>query len=172
MSSFKAVAPDNPYFDQRPAATAVDTIVIHSMYSEHSSDPYKVQECHQALINHNVSAHFYIEQPPGTDSIWASVPTEQRAWHAGKSKMPFSDDNREAVNDFSIGIELIGSSDTEFSPGQYENLTFLIRFLLNKHPIQVVVGHDQIASGRKTDPGAYFDWSFLKKEFANTLRFV
>jgi len=77
-----------------------------------------------------------------------------RAWHAGASTWQ----NRERCNDFSVGIELEGSDITPFEAEQYATLVQLIQALIARYPIQHVVGHADIAPGRKTDPGPYFDW--------------
>ena len=173
--TIRIISPENPNFDDRPVGVEIDTIVIHSMYSRHSLvDPLSATECHRVLIDYKVSAHFYIDQDSatGTGSIWASVPTEKRAWHAGVSQMPFADDSRTAVNDFSIGIELIATDTSGFSVNQYENLIKIIGFLSSRHPIRAIVGHDQIAPGRKIDPGSTFDWSLLKQTYSTAFLFL
>ncbi len=154
----------NPYADKRPDGVLIDTIVIHSMFAEGTPHPMDVFSCHQTLINHHVSAHYYIDQKGG---IFSSIPVILRAWHAGNSTMPLPNDTRQAVNDFSVGIELISDLDLSFSKEQYESVIFLIQNISSKHPISAIVGHDQIAPGRKTDPGLKFDWKILRKEFKN-----
>jgi len=88
------------------------------------------------------------------------VPTDKRAWHAGISTYK----GRDNCNDFSIGIELEGCDEEEFEQQQYHSLSRLINFLcidlqINK---QNIVGHSDIAPGRKTDPGPFFDWTLLQ----------
>ena len=88
------------------------------------------------------------------------MPTYKRAWHAGISEYK----GRKNCNDFSIGIELEGCDKEEFEKPQYYSLSRLINFLsidlqINK---QNIVSHADIAPGRKTDPGPYFDWSLLQ----------
>jgi AmpD protein len=88
------------------------------------------------------------------------VPIHKRAWHAGKSIYQ----GRENCNDFSIGIELEGCDIEEFTSAQYKSLSNLISYIsadleINKENI---VGHNEIAPGRKTDPGPYFNWELLK----------
>jgi AmpD protein len=73
--------------------------------------------------------------------------------------MPFLDDSREQVNDFSIGIEVVTSGhEGDFTTSQYDALIELIRGIRARHPITAIVGHEHIAPGRKTDPGPQFDW--------------
>ncbi|MCI5150640.1 MAG: hypothetical protein D3916_14860, partial [Candidatus Electrothrix sp. MAN1_4] len=81
---------------------------------------------------------------------------DKKAWHAGISTMP--EDGREVVNDFSIGIELIGTEETDFTEAQYKALALLTKEILSRHPLQYIYGHCDIAPGRKTDPWG-FDWS-------------
>jgi len=85
------------------------------------------------------------------------VPTTQRAWHAGQSSF----EGRSRCNDFSIGIELEGTDDEPFTDAQYETLTAMTRAILKvylKITPKRIVGHSNIAPGRKTDPGPHFDW--------------
>ena len=144
-----------PHSNDRPADTLIDTIIVHSMTA---GDQCTVEQCVQLLDAHTVSAHYLI----GRDGeIWQCVSEELRAWHAGASVMPFENDNRPGVNDFSIGIELITFTDHTFTSQQYESLAKLIREISLRHPLQYVLGHEHIAPGRKTDPGPHFDWIFL-----------
>ena len=99
-----------------------------------------------------VSSHFFIRRD---GSLIQFVPCTKRAWHAGVSKW----EGREKCNDFSIGIELEGSDFEAFEPKQYDTLKSLIESLKMTYPIQSVVGHSDIAPGRKTDPGPYFNWN-------------
>ena len=99
-----------------------------------------------------VSSHFFIRRD---GSLIQFVPCTKRAWHAGVSKW----EGREKCNDLSIGIELEGSDFEAFEPKQYDTLKLLIESLKMTYPIQSVVGHSDIAPGRKTDPGPYFNWN-------------
>jgi AmpD protein len=77
---------------------------------------------------------------------------------------------REACNDFSIGIELEGSDEQPYEPAQYRALAALLRALCDAYPAltaERVVGHSDIAPGRKTDPGSSFDWSRLHELLRN-----
>jgi AmpD protein len=87
------------------------------------------------------------------------VPPERRAWHAGASSWR----GRSRCNDFSIGIELEGSEDDAFESAQYAALVSLLKKLQQTFPIRDVAAHSDVAPGRKTDPGAHFDWPCLLK---------
>ena len=104
-----------------------------------------------------VSSHFLITRQ---GKLIQFVPIHKRAWHAGISNYK----GREKCNDFSIGIELEGCDEDEFELQQYDTLSQLINYLSNDLKIskQNIVGHADIAPGRKTDPGPYFDWSLLQ----------
>jgi AmpD protein len=93
------------------------------------------------------------------------VPFDRRAWHAGQSCF----EGRERCNDFSIGIELEGSDDQPYEEGQYRVLAEVCKALLRAYPTlnpQRIVGHCDIAPGRKTDPGPYFEWQRLRSLLA------
>ena len=161
------------HFNERPADTKIDTVIIHSMTNCTPEDLQpSAERCCELLDNNEVSAHYLIT-PEG--EIWQCVSENNRAWHAGtgKSKMPYVGalyendsqglDNRganegESINDFSIGIELITPLDNSFTDAQYEKLNLLLSEIISRHPIKNILGHDHIAPGRKTDPGEKFDW--------------
>lgn len=101
-----------------------------------------------------VSAHLLIDRQ---GQMTQFVPFDRRAWHAGRSCYR----GRQACNDFSIGIELEGTDDTPYTDAQYRTLTAVTRALLACYPaldVGRIVGHSDIAPGRKTDPGPAFDW--------------
>lgn len=101
-----------------------------------------------------VSAHFLIRRDGQTQQF---VRCLDRAWHAGISCWR----GRRQCNDFSLGIELEGCDDQGFTEAQYAVLTGLTLALCRHYPIAAIVGHADIAPGRKTDPGRYFDWQRL-----------
>jgi AmpD protein len=101
-----------------------------------------------------VSAHCLIRRD---GELVQYVPFGARAWHAGISSW----EGREACNDFSIGIELEGTDEQPYSDAQYEVLSGLSRTISRHYPAitaQRIVGHCDIAPGRKTDPGDSFEW--------------
>lgn len=105
-----------------------------------------------------VSAHLCIFRD---GRIHQYVPFERRAWHAGASHWQ----GRSRCNDFSIGIELEGSDTRPFTEAQYTALINTIRWLQTRYPQlprAAIIGHSDIAPGRKTDPGPHFDWPRLR----------
>ena len=161
----------SPNRDDRPVDEDIDLIVVHSISlppgeyggpwieklftntlpaDEH---PY-FKEIHQL----KVSAHVLIRRD---GSVQQFVPFHQRAWHAGASCY----ERRETCNDYSIGIEMEGSDDSEFEDSQYQQLAELIDALAasyEKIDKNRLTGHSDIAPGRKTDPGTGFDWNKLR----------
>lgn len=106
-----------------------------------------------------VSAHALVRRD---GSIIQYVPFHQRAWHAGVSNYQ----GRSGCNDFSIGIELEGTDETGYTASQYDSLARIIKGLWLAYPSlseRAVVGHSDIAPGRKTDPGPYFLWDSLTR---------
>lgn len=105
-----------------------------------------------------VSSHLMIDRQ---GVVTQYVAFNRKAWHAGESQHL----NRSNCNDFSIGIELEGSDHVAFSELQYESLISVTKLLLIEYPClnsEGIVGHSDIAPGRKTDPGPCFDWQLYK----------
>lgn len=105
-----------------------------------------------------VSAHLLIDRH---GRITQYVPFDKKAWHAGQSLYC----GRENCNDFSIGIELEGCDDKPFTDAQYQQLAAVTRRLRQLFPAitdTAIVGHSDIAPGRKTDPGPCFDWHYYR----------
>jgi len=158
----------SPNCDARPDGTIIELIVIHNIslppgvfdgdavtelflnQLDWDAHPY-----YQSIRNLQVSAHFFIRRD---GSLIQFVPCGLRAWHAGVSSWC----ERERCNDFSIGIELEGGDDTPFTEAQYASLIPLLRALKQAYPIRAVVGHSDIAPGRKTDPGGCFEWERVR----------
>ena len=115
-----------------------------------------------AIAGLRVSAHAVIRRG---GEISQYVPFGARAWHAGES----SYQGRAACNDYSVGIELEGTDLVAYTDAQYDSLAQLIRALCVAYPrlsTARLVGHSDIAPGRKTDPGAAFDWPRLRAMLA------
>ncbi|MFJ5446318.1 1,6-anhydro-N-acetylmuramyl-L-alanine amidase AmpD [Methylobacillus methanolivorans] len=157
----------SPNHDERPIDEDICLIVIHniSLPPGEYGGPGIAQlftnqlapatHPYYAAIHHlRVSAHFVIRRD---GSLQQFVACEARAWHAGLSSWQ----GRERCNDFSIGIELEGSDDEAFTEPQYQVLQTLLNRLISHYPIRDIVGHSDIAPGRKTDPGPYFQWERL-----------
>lgn len=152
----------SPNCDERPAASELELVIIHGislpsgqfggdaieqLFTNTSTNP--------ELADLRVSAHFLIRR---NGELIQFVPCGKRAWHAGKSSWQ----GRNACNDFSIGIELEGTDNTEYERQQYVMLAKLLGCLISNYStLRSIVGHSEIAPRRKTDPGEYFDWKLL-----------
>ena len=154
----------SPNCDQRPAAETVRLVVIHaiSLPPDEFGGPEIIELFTNCLDPRahpyfceiqglQVSTHFLIRRD---GEVIQLVPCSRRAWHAGVSSWR----GRERCNDFSIGIELEGCDRVVFEDAQYLALNRLLAELRQCYPIEAVVGHNEIAPGRKTDPGPCFDW--------------
>lgn len=137
---------------RKSSGRAIDTIVIHSSYNALGGDPYSVAWIMQEYIQYGVSAHYLIDRE-GT--VYRMVEDNDIAWHAGVSRMP---DGRTDVNEFSLGIEIVNTKEGIPTDEEYKSLNALIAELKNEYPIRYVVGHKDIAPGRKDDPWN-FDWT-------------
>ena len=133
---------------------SIDTIILHSSYNSLGGDPYSVDKIVDIYESYGVAAHYLIDR---SGTIYQLVKDENIAYHAGVSQVP---DGRKNVNDFSIGVEIINTLDGKYTDEQYAAVRKLIASLKGKYEIQYVLGHDDIAPGRKTDPWN-FDWKKL-----------
>ncbi|WP_018993191.1 1,6-anhydro-N-acetylmuramyl-L-alanine amidase AmpD [Thioalkalivibrio sp. ALgr1] len=162
---------ESPNQDARPAGMEPELIVVHAISLppgtfggphvaelfqnrlDPGAHPYFAQ-----IADLRVSAHVLIDRAGVATQF---VPFSRRAWHAGASQWR----GRERCNDFSIGVELEGTDDDPFTPVQYAELARLIGWLRERFPAitpDALVGHCDIAPGRKTDPGPHFDWAWLE----------
>ena len=162
----------SPNQDERPAGTAISLVVVHGIslppgrfrgdgierLFTNRLDPL-AHPYFATVVALRVSAHFLIRRD---GRMVQFVACAQRAWHAGESAWC----GRSRCNDFSVGIELEGADDVPYDPRQYTMLARLVRALRRRYPIEDVVGHSDIAPGRKTDPGAAFDWPRLRRLLA------
>jgi AmpD protein len=126
---------------------AIDQLFTNSLAAQ--EHPYFAEVAHL-----EVSSHVLIRRD-GT--LTQYVPFVKRAWHAGDSTYC----GRSGCNDFSVGIELEGVDDGPYEESQYAALTSVVRCLEDAYPWlrgADIVGHSDIAPGRKTDPGPGFDW--------------
>ena len=111
------------------------------------------------VCGHRVSAHFLIERD---GAVTQFVDTDHKAWHAGESELEGEGD----VNRCSVGIELEGDEEAEYTDAQYDALNRLLAELRVAHPAiatRRIVGHEHVAPGRKRDPGPKFDWSRISE---------
>ncbi len=166
----------SPNADERPDPATIDLLVIHNISLppgefgggwirdlflnrlDPTAHPYFVE-----IATLEVSAHLLVRR---NGEVIQFVALDRRAWHAGLSQFC----GRERCNDFSIGIELEGSDDTPFSDAQYRQLERLTRQIRQHYPAigaDRIVGHADIAPGRKTDPGPHFDWARYRHALAD-----
>ena len=154
----------SPNCDERPPETEVSLIVVHGI----SLPPGRFGgDAIPRLFTNRLNSG----QPPllrndrrlarlgplpdrREGALLQFVPCAARAWHAGASAWR----GRPSCNDFSIGIELEGADDRPYTGAQYRMLSRLVRALAARYGIREVVGHSDVAPGRKTDPGSRFDW--------------
>jgi N-acetyl-anhydromuramoyl-L-alanine amidase len=159
----------SPNRDARPPGIEVELVVIHGIslppgdfggdgiarLFTNRLDP--VDHPYYATIGKlRVSAHFLIRRD---GRLVQFVSCNDRAWHAGASSW----NGRHACNDFSIGVELEGTDDVPYASVQYTMLARLLKAIVRHHPVKGIVGHSDIAPGRKTDPGPAFDWARLRR---------
>ncbi|GHG60898.1 N-acetyl-anhydromuranmyl-L-alanine amidase [Alishewanella longhuensis] len=164
------------HYDDRPSGEQISLLVIHNISlpaGQFAADPLTsyvdalfcgtldltAHPSFADLSGLRVAAHCVIWR---NGQIFQYVPFAKRAWHAGVSCFA----GRERCNDFSIGIELEGTDNIPYTEQQYTSLLALTRYLLQQYPaitLERIVGHCDIAPGRKTDPGAVFDWQRFKQ---------
>jgi AmpD protein len=161
----------SPNCDDRPPGVVADLIVLHgiSLPPGEFGGPWidllftnqLARDAHPYFADVaglRVSSHVLIRRD---GEIVQYVPFQRRAWHAGQSSW----EGRERCNDFAIGIELEGTDASPYEPVQYAMAARLIAALCRAYPAlttERVVGHSDIAPGRKTDPGISFDWPLLR----------
>lgn len=162
----------SPNHDERPEGLGIELIVIHAIslppcyfgggfvqdFFLNQLDP-GLHPYFAEISDMRVSAHLLIER---NGQLRQFVPFQQRAWHAGQSSWR----GRTRCNDFSLGIELEGCDAQVFTIAQYDSLAAVVGWLQGylglPDEVDRVVGHSDIAPGRKTDPGPGFDWSYLR----------
>lgn len=170
-----ARAVPSPNFNARPPGADISLLVIHNISLppgqfagndveqffcnrlDCSAHPYFAQ-----IADLKVSSHLFIRRD---GEVVQFVSLFERAWHAGRSDF----EGQVECNDYSIGVELEGADDLQYSEAQYARLIELSRQLMVLFPAITadrIVGHNHIAPGRKTDPGPAFDWQFYLSHLA------
>jgi N-acetyl-anhydromuramoyl-L-alanine amidase len=161
----------SPNFDCRPPGAAIELLVVHGISlppGEYSGEWVEALFQNRLPSDHHpyfreieglkVSSHLYVRRDGRAIQF---VPVHLRAWHAGVSAHRF----RTACNDFSVGVELEGTDEEPYEPAQYERLAQFVCALAASYASfspDALVGHSDIAPGRKTDPGPAFDWDRLR----------
>lgn len=160
-------------------------IVIHyiSNAAAKPKDPYQVQDIRNIFLQYGVSTHYLIGRE---GEIYLFVPESRVAYHAGKGKLDEYPYYKDKLNHYSIGIELMAIGTEEemstmmpanvyrsiepsqigFTQAQYETLHRLIDDIVKRNPHikrdrTHIIGHDEYAPARKTDPGSLFQWSSI-----------
>jgi AmpD protein len=163
---------ESPNHDERPPGCELDLIVVHGIslppgeFGTGDVDrffsnalPADAHPYFAEICSMRVSAHVLIDR---VGAITQYVPFTRRAWHAGQSSYC----GRTACNDFSVGIELEGTDEQPYADEQYAALARVVDALRASYPSlrpAQIVGHSDIAPGRKTDPGPAFDWQRLER---------
>jgi AmpD protein len=151
---------DSPNQDERPPGTEVSLAVIHCISlppGEYGGDAIerlftnrldaRAHPYFREIAQLRVSSHYLVRRD---GELVQFVPAARRAWHAGASRWR----GRSRCNDFSVGIELEGTEHAPFEDAQYATLIPLLRRL----SLPQIAAHSDVAPGRKSDPGAHFDW--------------
>ena len=159
----------SPNHDARPAGTRISLVVVHGISlppGEFGGDGIErlftnrldpgAHPYFATVATLRVSAHFLIRRD---GALLQFVSCADRAWHAGVSAW----NGRSRCNDFSIGVELEGTDLIAYTSAQYAMLARLAKALRRRYPIAAIVGHCDVAPGRKTDPGPAFDWGRLHR---------
>jgi N-acetyl-anhydromuramoyl-L-alanine amidase len=161
----------SPNCDDRPAGTEPDLIVVHGISLPPgefggpwidrlftNTLPAESHPYFASIVDLRVSAHLLLRRD---GEIVQYVPFHRRAWHAGVSSWA----GRDRCNDYSIGIELEGDDHSPYDSAQYAMLARVIALLCRAYPRispDRIVGHSDVAPGRKSDPGLAFDWPRLR----------
>ena len=161
---------ESPNWNERPHPGAIELVVIHGISlppgrfgGGYVTDLFlnrldvSAHPSFADLAGVRVSSHLLITR---RGAVVQFVPFHRRAWHAGESVWC----RRPACNDYAIGIEMEGTDDRAYTDTQYGKLRRVLNALLERYPRlspEAVVGHFEIAPGRKTDPGPAFDWGRL-----------
>ena len=161
----------SPNCDDRPAGVEPDLIVVHGISLPPgefdgpwidllftNALPRDAHPYFETVADLRVSAHLLIRR---SGEVVQYVPFQRRAWHAGASSW----EGRDRCNDFSIGIELEGTDHSPYESTQYAMLARVIVALCRSYPRlspRRLVGHSDVAPGRKSDPGPSFDWPRLR----------
>src|SRR5688572_23804021 len=164
---------ESPNCDERPANTEVTLVVLHSISlppGQYGGDAIErlftnrldpaAHPYFREIQGLKVSSHFLVRRD---GEVVQFVPVERRAWHAGVSAWR----GRERCNDFSVGVELEGTEEAPFTDPQYASLVALLKELRSTLPIRDIAAHSDVAPGRKTDPGARFDWARVLRNLAS-----
>jgi len=165
-----------PFSKYKKTAHFEKTKISPSLIVIHYTQTFSIQKAFSILQKRKLSAHFVLDE---LGKIVQLVDTENKAWHAGKSRFK----GKENLNNSSIGIELVNPGFVEnkdqwnfgytnclgkkwgnWPHVQIRSLCKLLAWLQKNHPECVdIVGHSDISPGRKIDPGPIFPWEKIKR---------
>lgn len=175
----------SPNHSARKPGVRVDTVLLHHTASL-DSWPSVEWLCNPKS---GVSAHYVITNG---GSIYRLVPEDRKAWHAGKGRLPWETCPEYDFNHRSVGIEIVNPGDgkTPFTDAQYRALEWLVPDICKRLGLVsvgmarehgdggivlspngkgwrgYVLGHRDVAPGRKTDPADNFDWGRIRAALA------
>lgn len=132
----------------------VEALIVHSTHCASEADTFSVSCVLDQFRRYHVSAHYLIDRQ-GT--IHRLVKEEALSYHAGPSRLP---NGHTWVNIRTIGVELLIHKKGSPTPAQYQSLAWLVADVENRHKLDYVLGHKDIAPERKTDPWG-FDWDYF-----------
>jgi len=166
----------SPHHNARPDGVEIDLIVLHAIslpdgqFESQYIDAlfmgqldYAADPSFGSLKGLNVSAHFVVARD---GAITQFVSCDEKAWHAGISEW----DGRSGCNDYAIGIEMIGDEVSPFTTAQYRETARLCKTLIQRYPAitsERIVGHQDIAPGRKWDPGKQWSWPHFRRSLTH-----
>jgi N-acetylmuramoyl-L-alanine amidase len=171
----------SPNYSERKKGVRVDTVLLHHTASP--SDALGTRNTLNWMCNRmaRVSAHYLVGH---AGDIYRLVPESKKAWHAGKGRLPWESCPEYDFNHRSIGIEIVNPGDgkTPFTEAQYRALAWLVpdvckrlgsiatirpqRAYRDPTDMVYVLGHRDVAPGRKTDPADNFDWGRIREALA------
>ncbi|MDQ6996696.1 MAG: 1,6-anhydro-N-acetylmuramyl-L-alanine amidase AmpD [Mariprofundus sp.] len=167
---------NSPHHNARPLNVEINLIILHAISlpagqfeSQYIDDLFMGRlDCaahptFDSLEGLKVSAHFVVARD---GSITQFVACGRRAWHAGLSEWK----GRCDCNDYAIGIEMIGDEACPFTVAQYRETARLCKALMQRYPAIAadrIVGHQDIAPGRKWDPGRQWNWQHFRRSLAH-----
>lgn len=176
---------------ERQPTAPLDMVMLHfcSDVVENPTDPFNVDRIVEIFTSYTVSAHYLIDRD-GT--VFRFVPEDRVAYHAGRGRLAGFPERTNRLNEYSIGIEMlnVGSAkDMElfmsrekyaefaainpqwigYTEAQYTALRQLLESIAQRHPgvkldRKHIIGHEEYAARRRSDPGELFDWKRIGLE--------
>jgi len=155
--SLKPISAPSPNFNKRRGP--IRYVVLHytgMKTGEAALDRLRDKEA-------SVSSHYLVEED---GRLFQLVDEHHRAWHAGRGYWRGEGD----LNSASIGIEIVNPGHEfgfpDYPDAQIVIVIALVRDILARYglPPEAVIGHSDLAPGRKIDPGEKFPWDRLARE--------